>query len=83
MDLGGLDTVIRKVGRFPELPLAALAFQVLWGLGYMQVEKRVHRDIKPANILCASDGSAKLTDFGEEGWPNRANSMALAAWDHL
>lgn len=64
MDLGGLDTVIKKVGKFPELPLAALAFQVLWGLGYMQVERRVHRDIKPANILCASDGAAKLTDFG-------------------
>ena len=64
MDLGGLDTVIKKVGRFTEEALAALSFQVLWGLGYMQVERRVHRDIKPANILCATDGAAKLTDFG-------------------
>ncbi len=37
---------------------------VLSGLAFAHGKGFVHRDIKPANILIASDGAAKLADFG-------------------
>lgn len=66
MDLGGLDRVIRKAPsrKIPEGPLAAMSFQMIFGLAYLAFERRVHRDIKPANILVHHDGRVKLTDFG-------------------
>lgn len=64
MDIGGLDSLLKKTGPVPEPVLACIAFQVLWGLAYLQHEKRVHRDIKPPNILINSKGEVKLTDFG-------------------
>jgi two-component system nitrate/nitrite response regulator NarL len=41
-----------------------VAAQLLAGLGHAHSKGIVHRDIKPANILVASDGTAKLVDFG-------------------
>lgn len=48
----------------PESPSAAIAFQILWGMGYLHYEQRSHRDIKPANVLINSAGQVKLSDFG-------------------
>lgn len=64
MDLGGLDGIIKRAGTVPERVLAAMTYQMLWGLGYLAHERRVHRDVKPANILVNSKGQVKLTDFG-------------------
>jgi len=66
MNLGGLDSVLRKAPgrRIPEDVLAAMAYQMLFGLGYLAYERRVHRDIKPQNILVNTAGRVKLTDFG-------------------
>ncbi|GBG34291.1 Mitogen-activated protein kinase kinase 3 [Hondaea fermentalgiana] len=64
MDQGCLHSVIEKQGAIPEPAVAAIAYQALWGLGYLKHEKRVHRDVKPQNILCNSRGEVKLTDFG-------------------
>ena len=64
MNLGSLDAVIAQRGPIPEDILAAMAYQILWGLSYLKHERRLHRDIKPQNILLNSEGEVKLTDFG-------------------
>ena len=64
MDGGSLANVLAQVGPIPERILAAMAYQILWGLAYLKVEKRVHRDIKPSNLLINSRGEVKVTDFG-------------------
>lgn len=64
MDGGSLSHVLTQVGPMPEDAIAAIGYQVLWGLAYMKHEKRLHRDLKPSNLLLASDGRVKLSDFG-------------------
>eukprot|EP00968_Pinguiococcus_pyrenoidosus_P009195 scaffold719_cov226-Pinguiococcus_pyrenoidosus.AAC.11 len=75
MDGGSLSNVLAQAGPIPELPLANMAFQILWGLAYLHHEKRVHRDIKPSNILINSSGQVKITDFGISA--ELANSIAM------
>jgi len=40
------------------------AIQTAWGLHYAHEKELVHQDVKPANVMIASDGTAKVTDFG-------------------
>jgi len=77
MDMGTLTNVVRQTGALPERALAAIAYQMLWALAYMRVEKRLHRDIKPSNILVASDGHVKASDFGLSA--ELRNSIGMAA----
>jgi len=52
-----------------------VAHSVLEGLKYLYDDHRIiHRDIKPSNILCNSQGSIKLSDFGVSG--ELINSLA-------
>lgn len=48
----------------PERVIAAIVYQVLWGLAYLHFENRLHRDIKPGNVLLNFRGEVKLSDFG-------------------
>jgi serine/threonine-protein kinase len=41
-----------------------IAVQVAEGLAYAHAHGVIHRDIKPANVMLASDGTAKIADFG-------------------
>ena len=67
MDRGSLEQLLKQnptcVAR-DESFVAAIAFQMLWGLSYLHHERILHRDIKPGNVLLHADGSVKLCDFG-------------------
>src|ERR1051326_1140044 len=41
-----------------------VVIQFAWGLHYAHEKELVHQDVKPANVMMASDGTAKVTDFG-------------------
>jgi len=48
----------------PESILAAIGFQILWGIAYLHHDHIIHRDIKPQNVLLNTNGQVKLSDFG-------------------
>lgn len=51
MDRGSLEFLMDKRYRISEEVMAAISFQMIWGLGYLHYEKQIHRDIKPGNVL--------------------------------
>lgn len=54
MDKGSLEFLLENDVEVGEQVLAAIVFQMVWGLGYLHYEGRLHRDIKPANVLMVS-----------------------------
>ncbi|CAM9889748.1 unnamed protein product [Pylaiella littoralis] len=66
MDRGSLSDLIHSGSgmEYGEDLMAAITFQMLWGLGYLHYEHHVHRDVKPQNVLLNSNGEVKLSDFG-------------------
>jgi serine/threonine protein kinase len=64
MDRGSLEFIMAPAVRMSESVMASIAFQMVWGLGYLHYEKQIHRDIKPGNALMNSAGQVKLSDFG-------------------
>mmetsp|Transcript_18518 Transcript_18518/g.31006 ORF Transcript_18518/g.31006 Transcript_18518/m.31006 type:complete len:549 (-) Transcript_18518:56-1702(-) len=64
MDRGSLEFLTEAYVDVSEQVMAAISFQICWGLGYLHYEKQIHRDIKPGNMLMNSLGQVKLSDFG-------------------
>jgi serine/threonine-protein kinase len=50
--------------RLPARPAAAIALDIADALAVAHASGVLHRDVKPANILIATDGTARLLDFG-------------------
>ncbi|CAH8438832.1 unnamed protein product [Heterobilharzia americana] len=64
MDVGGMDLLLRMVGRFPEPIIIHIADSVVSGLLYLWQELHMfHRNLKPSNILINRAGIIKLCDF--------------------
>ncbi len=59
-----LKSVLDKQERFALPDTVRVMQDVLEGLRYSHEHGVVHRDIKPANLILASDGRAKIADFG-------------------
>ena len=64
MDCGSLDCLMDRSVIVPELVMAAISFQILWGLAYLHHDHNIHRDLKPGNVLMNRNGEVKLSDFG-------------------
>jgi serine/threonine protein kinase len=64
VDAGDLRDLVEKRGGLSEALALAIMHQVTEGLCEAHRVNLVHRDIKPPNIFVASDGRAKLADFG-------------------
>ena len=48
----------------PEQVMAAITYQIIWGLCYLHHDHNIHRDLKPGNVVMNSRGEVKLSDFG-------------------
>lgn len=59
-----LDQLLSGRQPIPPGRLISILRQTAAALDYAHQKGIVHRDIKPANIMLASDGAAKITDFG-------------------
>jgi serine/threonine protein kinase len=65
VDGGNLRDLLNKQGRaFPVADALSIACETASAIHAAHQHGIVHRDLKPENILIASDGRAKVTDFG-------------------
>ena len=63
-----------------------IMYQILSGLHYLHTHSIMHRDLKPGNILCFSDGTVKITDFGlskVDSFVNKSNSIEVGTYGFM
>ncbi|CAO2201855.1 unnamed protein product [Urochloa humidicola] len=61
---GSIQSLLGRLGSFPEAVIKKYTKQLLHGLEYLHRNGIIHRDIKGANILVDNKGCIKLADFG-------------------
>ncbi|XP_044412849.1 mitogen-activated protein kinase kinase kinase ANP1 isoform X3 [Triticum aestivum] len=61
---GSIQSLLEKLGSFPEAVIRKYTKQILQGLEYLHSNAIIRRDIKGANILVDNKGCIKLADFG-------------------
>jgi serine/threonine-protein kinase len=59
-----IDRILEKEGPLPWREATRVMVDCCKALAAAHAVGLIHRDIKPANIMCAKDGTVKLTDFG-------------------
>jgi len=64
VDGENLQSLLRRVGRFPQDRGIDLARQICGGLGAAHDFGILHRDLKPANIMVDANGHVRIMDFG-------------------
>ncbi len=61
---GDLAALISRINRLPQVEALIICYQVAKAVAHAHGMSLIHRDIKPGNVFIASDGQAKLADFG-------------------
>ena len=61
---GELFEIFQDDKHLPEEEIRSIARQLVHALHYLHANRIIHRDMKPQNVLCASNNTVKLCDFG-------------------
>lgn len=75
---GSIQSLLGKLGSFPEAVIRKYTRQILQGLEYLHSNAIIHRDIKGANILVDNKGCIKLADFGASKQVAKLATMTAA-----
>ncbi len=63
-------------GRLEPIEATRLMIDITAGLAYAHGQGVLHRDLKPSNVLIASNGQARLVDFGLAGFVSTADETS-------